>query len=155
MFRSGRASRLLHSFDHVRKTKSARMDAQLNETIGLLGQLNYKLGQPGLRALHQMADFGRANKAITYCCLGLNVAVFTGWQLGMGRPSDRRDANFKAWLLRRLHSNFLLKPKQWRDRPWTLITNAFSHIRLDHLLFNAISFWTFASILKFSVIATF
>ncbi|KAK3068120.1 hypothetical protein LTR53_014554 [Teratosphaeriaceae sp. CCFEE 6253] len=84
--------------------------------------------------------WGRQTSAIPamWLIIGLNTAVFAGWQYAKETKDQR--------LTQRMYANFTLSWANVRDgRLWTVITSAFSHTALWHFGFNMLAFRSFAS----------
>ncbi|KAK5699346.1 hypothetical protein LTR17_023315 [Elasticomyces elasticus] len=80
-----------------------------------------------------------ATRAI-WLIIGLNTAVFGGWQYAQYNRDHK--------LLRTLQDNFLLSWKNVQDgRPWVVLTSAFSHMSVTHFAFNMFSFLSFGGML--------
>ena len=66
--------------------------------------------------------------------IGLNIAVFLAWQFAETRPA----------LLDFMISHFLISETHLRaGYVWTLVTSAFSHVDMNHALFNLFALWVF------------
>jgi membrane associated rhomboid family serine protease len=79
----------------------------------------------------------RIGKAILWTTVGANVVVFAGWQLASQQVS----------MLKFLNNNFTFNSEAIMQRPWTLLTSAFSHQSLNHLAGNMFSLYAFSSVL--------
>lgn len=67
--------------------------------------------------------------------LGINVLVFIAWNRAEGAQLDT------------MANHFLVSPSALAEgRYWTLLTSAFSHYDVNHLLFNGIALWLFGRI---------
>ena len=69
-----------------------------------------------------------------YAIAALNVLVFVAWTQVDPADTVMRD-------------HFLVSSESvLSGRVWTLLTSAFSHYDLNHMLFNGIAFWIFGGI---------
>ena len=83
----------------------------------------------------------RAAMRTTWVLISLNVAVFGAWTYAQ----TNKDAKLTRWL----RQNFMLSLNNWREgRTWTLLTSAFSHQAVYHILFNMLTLHTFATMLS-------
>lgn len=93
-----------------------------------------------------------ARRIFTWGTIGANVVVFLAWNLSK-RPDREANESTRRSLVRLrrlLIENFTLSQRNLREgRYWTLITSAFSHRDLSHILFNMIAF-AFVSRLGFA-----
>lgn len=93
-----------------------------------------------------------ATTATIWTLIGLNTAIFALWQYALHqppqphRPHRRDDRNQLTPSLLEAHTT-LSWPNLHANRPWTLLTSAFSHQDPWHFAFNMLSLKTFATIL--------
>jgi len=100
------------------------------------------------------------NGYIKTACLSFSGIIFLAWQYALRdertlladdaawRSIDRRLPRGTLDRVRRfLDKNFYLSPGDERQKPWTLITSAFSHIGFGHFVANAMSFNAFSTLL--------
>jgi membrane associated rhomboid family serine protease len=82
--------------------------------------------------------------------IGTNILVFAGWNYSFMRANGPdRDYRLLAWC----QKNLTCSPYNLTDRPWTLLTSAFSHNNFLHLGINCYVLYQFAPFLL-SVIGT-
>lgn len=86
------------------------------------------------------------NTYLKYGCIAANAAVYVAWQFAL--RNGMLDKDFWASLDRKLRPGYYLRVRRWlennflfrsgdeRDRPWTLVTSALSHIDFMHLSAN-------------------
>ena len=80
---------------------------------------------------------------IVFGIVGLNVSIFVTWRVAISRARESGDYSLLAWMDR----NCILSSSNLSaGRYWTIITSAFSHHDLGHLLGNMVGFWTFWTI---------
>lgn len=85
------------------------------------------------------ARFSRGRRVI-WTIIGLNATVFGAWIYA--------EVTRASGLQRTLHHNFILSLKNWREgRVWTLLTSAFSHKDLFHIVFNMMAFNALATVM--------
>jgi len=100
------------------------------------------------------------NGYIKSACLSFSATVFIAWQYALRdertlladatiwQSIDRRLPQGALDRVRRfLDKNFYLRPGDERQRPWALVTSAFSHISFGHFVANALSFNAFSELL--------
>lgn len=108
--------------------------------------------------------YRRINYWIRFGCLGISASVFVAWQYAL-RDSSNLLAGPELWewldvqlparalgrVRKFLDDNFCLRWGDQRVRPWTLITNAFSHVRWQHFLLNTLAFNSCCNLLELTV----
>lgn len=75
-------------------------------------------------------------KKLVYGIIGLDIAIFGLFQISQGPETP----HVRAWLRDNMTSS-IRNIKE--GRVWTLVTSAFAHASMDHLLFNMLGLWMF------------
>ena len=98
----------------------------------------------------------RFGKAVLWSAIGINVGIWAYWRyaysLSRGSMADILSGALKPnssrlWPINFLNSNFLLNVDDVAQRPWTVVTSAFSHQDIGHLAGNMFSLYAFGSVL--------
>jgi len=98
----------------------------------------------------------RVGKAVLWTTIGINVGVFAYWRYAYtqsrGSMADILSGSLKPnssrlWPINFLNSNFLLNVDDVAQRPWTVLTSAFSHQDVGHLAGNMFSLYAFGTVL--------
>jgi len=105
---------------------------------------------------HQFFRNYKVGKAVLWTTIGINVGVFAYWRYAYnqsrGSMADILSGSLKPnssrlWPINFLNSNFLLNVDDVAQRPWTVITSAFSHQDIGHLAGNMFSLYAFGTVL--------
>jgi len=101
-----------------------------SESLAQICKLNWK-GSPAVIKRREK----RLSNLPARVLIGINAAIYVAWQ---GAIRIHGDTGI-AWMLR----HFAVRPTSIMSRPYTLLTAAFSHMTLDHIVSNMSALWLF------------
>nr|POE48677.1 uncharacterized protein c13e7.11 [Quercus suber] len=82
----------------------------------------------------------RSSLVIIWTFIGLNTAIFITWQIAIIKRDKKLGMTLQEFLT-------LSITNMKQQRPFTMITSAFSHINFVHFVFNMVAFHSFATAL--------